>query len=184
MRYTGRLAGMSRDYKTGSPVVQMIVNEDPSPLDELREKELAIEIKEEKRKRSLDANAYYWVLVSKIADRLRESKSFIHNRMLRRYGQPQDYDGQIIYLVIAETERAQKQVDEDEYIHLKPTAEVKLGKDGRMYRTYILLKGSHEYDTREMTVLIDGVVSEAKGLSIETLTPDELARMKNAWGNG
>ena len=42
--------------------------------------------------------------------------------------------------------------------------------------------GSSTYDTREMSVLIDGVVSECKELDIETISPTELREMKERWG--
>jgi len=40
-----------------------------------------------------------------------------------------------------------------------------------------MLKGSSAYDTQEMSVLIEGLVSECKELGIETLPPDEIKRM-------
>lgn len=46
------------------------------------------------------------------------------------------------------------------------------------------MRGSHTYDTKEMSRLIDGTVEEAKELGIETLTPDQVERMKQAWKNG
>ena len=51
-----------------------------------------------------------------------------------------------------------------------------------MYRTYMMLRGSSDYDTREMSELIDGTVSEAKQMGIETLPPHEIERMKKEWG--
>lgn len=51
-----------------------------------------------------------------------------------------------------------------------------------MYRTYMMLRGSHEYDTREMSQLIDGLISECREVGIETLTPGELERMMAAYG--
>ena len=51
-----------------------------------------------------------------------------------------------------------------------------------MYRTYMMLKGSSEYDTKEMSHLIDGLVSECKEMGIETLPPEELERMMAAYG--
>ena len=61
---------------------------------------------------------------------------------------------------------------------MKPTSEVKVGSDGSPYRTYILMRGSHQYNSKEMSVLIDGLVSECKEHNIETLTPEELARLR------
>jgi hypothetical protein len=50
-----------------------------------------------------------------------------------------------------------------------------------LFSHYRVYKGSSEYDTREMAVLIDGIISEAKELDIETLPPAEIARMKEMW---
>jgi hypothetical protein len=47
-----------------------------------------------------------------------------------------------------------------------------------------LYKGSHLYDTKEMSRLIDYIVEEAKDLGIETMTPDDVARMKASWKGG
>lgn len=47
----------------------------------------------------------------------------------------------------------------------------------------ILWYGSSSYDTKEMSRLIDYIADEAKGLGIETMTPDELAQLKAAWDN-
>lgn len=65
--------------------------------------------------------------------------------------------------------------------HLYPTDETESRK-GVVYRWYIKLKGSSKYDTKEMARLIDGTVEDAKELGIETLPPEDLERMKAAWG--
>lgn len=143
----------------------------------LQEECLDIEIKKHRRKRSLDANRYYWELASRLAESLHVSKPYIHNYLLRRYGQIEMIDEQAVYIVIPDTESAQKSVDEAQTYHLKPTPQVKQGKGSTMYRTYMMLKGSSEYDTKEMSHLIDGLVSECKEMGIETLSPTELERM-------
>ena len=150
-------------------------------IDGLTGKPVQFTIKELKSRRSLDANAYYWLLLGKLGDALRTSKSELHNIMLRRYGQFYIVDGQAVYIVIPDSEEAQKKVDNDEHFHLRPTSQVKMGKDRKMYRTYMLLKGSHEFDTREMSILIDGLVSECKEAGIETATPEEIANMKRLY---
>lgn len=143
---------------------------------------LDVEIRKKRRKRSLDANAYYWKLASEAADMLHVSKQYMHNYLLRRYGQIAIIDGQAVYAVIPDTDEAQKAVDEAQTYHLKPTSQVKEGKGGITYRTYMMLKGSSEYDTKEMSHLIDGLVSECKEIGIETLPPEELERMMCAYG--
>lgn len=147
----------------------------------LQEECLHVEIKKHTKKRSLDANSYYWVLISKLAEALNVSKPYMHNTILRRYGQMERIDGQAVYIVIPDTDSAQKDVDESQLYHLKPTSQVKEGKGGIMYRTYMMLKGSSMYDTKEMSILIDGIVNECKCIGIETIPPNELQRMMAAY---
>ena len=52
---------------------------------------------------------------------------------------------------------------------------------GKLFKHYKVYKGSSEFDTREMSVLIDGIVSEAKALGIQTETPQKIAEMKSLW---
>ena len=51
---------------------------------------------------------------------------------------------------------------------------------GQEYHHYALIKKSRDYDSKEMSVLIDGTVSEAQEMGIETLPPAELEAMKEA----
>lgn len=155
---------------------------DPTGADELMGKELRLALKQWHRKRSLNANNYFYVLVGKLADRLNVSKSFVHNLMLRKYGQIQTIDERPVYVVIPETLETQAKVDEDDYTHLLPTDEVKIGKDGKAYRTYLMLKGSHELNSKEMGILIDGLVADCKDVGIETMTPAEIEQLKEKWG--
>lgn len=141
------------------------------------------DLKEERKKRSMDANSYYWVLISALAPALHISTSAAHNLMLRRYGQPEVIEDKMVYLVIPETENAEKRAMESDTYHIKPTSETRVGNDGGTYRTYIMLKGSREYDTKEMSVLIDGIVSECKEIGIETKTPEELEIIKARWAD-
>ena len=133
---------------------------------------------EHKEKRSLSQNSYYWVLLGKVADKLRISKTHLHNDMLRNYGQRMMIDDKCAYLPVPDTEEAEMQVNENDKVHLKPTSSITVGKDGVTYRYYVMLRGSHDYNTREMSVLLDGLIQEARQLDIEVLPPDELARMR------
>lgn len=140
-------------------VIQWLFNQD---------REKIFEIKERKQRRSLNANAYAWVLIGKIADVLRTDKEQVYLTMLKRYGQSElisvlsniDVNGYFKYYEVAGTSI----LNSKEFTHYK------------------VFKGSSEYDTREMSILIDGIVSEAKELEIETLTPDEISKMKALWG--
>lgn len=128
-----------------------------------QDKNKLFEIKEHKEKRSLNANSYLWCLIGKIADAIRSSKDEVYLLMLKRYGQSEK-----VYL--------SKDVDITGYIKYFEIS----GEYGNMLE-YTIFKGSSEYNTAEMSYLIDGVISEAKELGIETLPPYEIERMKQRW---
>ena len=132
-----------------------------------------VEIKEYRQKRSLSANAFYWSTLSELAKVLNTSVPELHNLMLRRYGQLERYGDQLVYVVLPDTDEASKKADCAETYHIKPTSQVKEGKDGNLYRTYMLLRGSSTYDTAEMSRLIDGLLSECKEVGMQVLTERE-----------
>ena len=143
---------------------------------------VAVKVSKYKEKRSLDANAYYWCLLGKLATALKISNNYCHNFLLRRYGVIEEFDEKPVFVVIPDTEEAEKKADESEKYHIKPTSNVREGNDGKMYRTYILLKGSHAYDTAEMSRLISGIRDECKQCGIPYETPEEIAHLLSLTG--
>lgn len=142
-----------------------------------------MEVKEYREGRSLSANGLYWSLIGKLSDALKISKPNMHNKMLRRYGQAEIIDGKLVYIYVLDTEEAeQKSLEADTY-HIRPTSHTREGNDGKTYRIYTLLRGSSTYNTKEMSVLIDGVIDECKNVGIETMTEEQLSLLKEEWGN-
>ena len=170
----------------GKPLISFEVNEGQPALkvaQNLKEcPKINIKLTEHKKGRSLNANAYYWSLLDKLAKALKISSSYCHNVMLRRYGTLALMDDTPIYAVIPDTDEAQKKADESETFHIKPTSNVRPGNDGKMYRTYMVLKGSHEYDTAEMASLISGLRDECINVGIPVETPDEIANLLSLMG--
>lgn len=178
MESKGILKDISRDWITGNMQITFSLDQDISgEIEALKDKPLRITAKQWREKRSLDANAYYWVLLSKLAESLKISKPRAHNLMLRRYGQNMVIDGSGAYFRIPDTERAEEMALEASEYHIRPTSQVISGNDGVNYRTYVMLLGSSSYDTAQMSHLIDGLVEECKQMGIETATPEELERM-------
>ena len=136
------------------------------------------DVKRHTQKRTLSQNAYYWQLIGKMADAMRLPKPAVHNEMLRAYGQAQGIDGRLVTVEIKDTEKAYNEALRMETVHLKPTSQVRMGTKNQMFRTYVMLRGSHEYDMREMSILLDGTIQEAQNLGIETLSPQELEAMR------
>ena len=183
MEIKAKLMGSYLDFASRKLQIQLEAEQDVrAGLAEMGDKPLRVRIVRWKEKRSLDSNAYYWQLLTKLAGKLKTSVPELHNIFLRRKGQPEIIDGQMIYLVIPDTEEAEKRALSEETYHMKPTSEVHLGKDGKLYRTYYMLRGSHTYDTAEMSQLIEELVSECKEQGIETLPPEEVERMMEQYG--
>ncbi len=182
MECKGKLHGVSKDWVSGDWLITFSTADNMAALvDAINNKELTITAKQFRKKRSLDANAYYWQLLTKLADKQNISKPHMHNIMLRRYGQPEIIEGKLVHVVLPDNDSGSKIADEAETYHIKPTSEVRIGLDGLMYRTYIMLRGSRTYDTREMSILIDGLISDCKEQDIDTLKPAELERMMHVY---
>lgn len=173
MKFTGRLKEPVIDFRTGRLTLLFEPNEDfRQCYDELNACEkLSLEIKKYRAKRSLDANAYAWVLMSKLAEVLNTSKEEVYEEMLKHYGTLyEDEDG---YITI--TVKSSVPVDklEGHWLRIR-------GNDS--YTGYAMIKGSSEYDTAEMSRFIDGIISECKDQNIQTMTPNEIEEMKQKWG--
>jgi hypothetical protein len=178
MNFTGRIKSISNEYGTNDLVISFSANEREavfSEYEKLRECEkLNIEVKKYRPKRSLDANAYFHVISGKISETLPISKAKSKNILICKYGQPQLLpDGSPM---VYKTNAPQEFMWEQEAIHCIP---VKFEDKATFYKVY---RGSHTYDTKEMSLLIDGTVADAKELGIETATPDEIRKMKERWG--
>lgn len=143
----------------------------------LQGKDLDLDLKPHREKRSLDANAYYYVLLSKMAEKLQTSVNELHNMTLSRYGYPEIYENALVTMAL----RADIDPNRLEGIHLKSTGHITTNSKGTDFMNYVVMRGSHTFNTLEMSHLIDGVISEAKELGIDTITPAEKERMMALW---
>ena len=97
------------------------------------------------------------------------SKEAVYFDMLRQYGQ-----GGAISVEERFSENFKRTY---KYYESLGKSELK-GKTFEHFRFWV---GTSEYNTHEMSIFIDGIVQEAKNLDIETLTPAEIARIKDEW---
>lgn len=122
------------------------------------------EIKEKKSKRSLTANAYYWSLLNQLASVMRLDSEKLHFMMLKRYG-------------VCEVVSVRSDIKVDGYFRYYE----EIGKsdlDGKEFTHYKIYKGSSEMNSKEFSVLLDGLISECEDQGIPVLTPDEVAKLK------
>lgn len=132
-----------------------------------------VEVKKQSKKRSLSANAYFHVLSDKIADAIGVSKAHAKNFLLARYGQRElDEDGN--YITLAVKEGIDLSEREDIHTALVDRDLIK----GEWYDIYAVVRPSHTYTSAEFNSLLIGTTAEAKELGIETMTPQEIARLE------
>lgn len=136
---------------------------------------------EHKEKKSLNQNNYYWKLAGDVVKKTTKfgaNINEIHNKNLRELGLREYVNDQPICLYLPDTDAAEKVALNAESYHIKPTSQTRVGKDGSMFRCYVMLRGSHTFTVDEMSALIDLMVQEAQSVGVETLTPIELAQMR------
>lgn len=126
-------------------------------------------IKKYRKQRSPDANAYCWVLLGKLADALRKGKEELYLEMLKEYGQ---------MTVVSVREDATEVFTRGvRYFDVFGQGEL----NGKTYNHIKVYSGSSTFNTKEMAIFLDGIISECEALGIETATPEEQARMKASW---
>lgn len=148
----------------------------PELLHKYEGKKISVEIKEKRGGRSLDANAYCWVLCDKIAQTkgLMVKKTDIYKQAIRDYG--------VTTIMPVENDRLPLILRAWDGQGIGNTNDI-LGPskfDG--YTNVRLYVGSSQYDTYEMSVLLDGLIADAQELGIDTMTPAEVEKLKSMWG--
>lgn len=135
-----------------------------------KKKELSISIKAKSQKRSLDANAYSWLLMEKIGEVINKSKDEVYIDMLGRYG--------VFTHVIVKPQVVERM--KEEWRLVRELGEVKInGNNGIQLQCYF---GSSTYTQKEMSRFINGIVEECRDMGIETLSDEEINSMEKEWG--
>ena len=147
-------------------------------LPEIPEGDLDVTFKVHRKHRSLDANAYYWAMVNKMAEKLQSSNEEVHRRQLERYGTfEMNEDGVARWVVVPEGKIEMYLLDTGHIVNLS----TKSGKP-LVGHVCIVIKGSHEYNSKEMATLIDGTLSDCHDLGIETIDEVQKEKMIEEWG--
>lgn len=141
----------------------------------MKQRTYTCEVKEQHKKRSLDANAYFWVLADKLAEATRISKEDIYRHAIREIG------GNSTTVCVRDmaAEKLCQGWEKNGLGWLADTFPSKL--PGCVNVT--LYYGSSTYDTKQMSRLIDNIVQDCQAVGIETLTPDKLALLVEEWGD-
>lgn len=141
-------------------------------FDELAGKEVSIEIRRNRKKRSLDANAYCWALIGKIAEKMGLPKDEVYRKEIIEHGAYKVHCLQ----------------DEDVEEQCADWCSFGLGFQVETFPSklegctnVIFYKGSSYYNTQQMAKLIDGIIHEAESLGIPTITDSEAEKLIGKW---
>ena len=171
MEWTGELKGIVRDWNTNQFNITFSVNENAvvNEVDKLKDCKLSIKAVKYRKKRSLDANALLWHCLGEIASSLQADKWDIYLQMLKRYGK-------YTYICVKPNmvDAVKAQWRESEVI-----GEVNInGSEAIQMLCYF---GSSTYNTKEFSVLLEGVISEMKEMELETPLSEDMKRALEEW---
>ncbi|MDD5018075.1 MAG: hypothetical protein PHO15_08270 [Eubacteriales bacterium] len=132
------------------------------------------DIKQKRPKRSLNANGYCWALIGEIAEKLNISNDVVYEKML------QDYSKAYTYMIVKPEAIDQiKSTLRDAHIYAYEIGNADVnGKDGIQLQLYY---GSSTFDTKQFSRLLDGIISEAEELGIDTITEKEKQSLLDEW---
>lgn len=134
-----------------------------------KDKDKQYEVKEYIPKRGIKANSYYWELVNQLANVLRMNKEELHFILLQRYGQ-------------SDIVSALAKIEPKSYFKYYTEAGESI-LNGKTFKHYKVYKGSSEMTRKEMSILIDGLISECQEVGIETKPKAEIESLLERWDN-
>ena len=172
MDFKGHFVNAAKDWNTGKWNITFTFEQaDISLIDKIKDVALLdITAKKHYERRSNNSNAYAWVLMQKIAEAVESDKWSVYLQMLQRYSPCFTH-------IIVKPEAVQAVMDE--WRTAIDLGEVVVnGESGHLLQVYY---GSHTFNSSEMTIFVAGIVRECEAIGIQTMTPNEIARMNAEW---
>lgn len=161
--------------RDGGYLLTIATRENIGPLfDELHETDVDVTVKKHREKRSLDANAYFWVLVDQLTEKTRIPKTDIYRRYIREIGG----NHEMVCVIDSAVEKLRNGWEHNGLGWQTDTMPSRIPGCTNV----ILYYGSSTYNTRQMSHLIDMAVQDCQEQNIETLSPEKLAGMMEEWG--
>lgn len=176
LKTTGVITEINIDYNTLKPKISLLLDtNNKDVIEELKnENKLNIELKKYNKSRSLDSNAYAWVLLGELQEVLNIPKEEIYKDLIKHIG---SYE--VVPIRNEAVEKFCSAWSKNGIGWITETTKSKL--EG--FTNVLAYYGSSVYNSREMSRLIDLIVQECKQLGIETKPKAELDSMLKEWGN-
>jgi len=172
---TGRLKDLTFGANGEQHITVTVRADFRENYDALRDVDVNIEIKKHRNRRSLTANAYFHVLVGKIAEERGLGNEEVKAELVCEYGAlAKEADGTTIGFKLPAS------VDVTTLYPYTKCFDTR-GENGKPFNCYLVYKQTHLMDSAEMARLIDGAIKDAQELGISTDTPEQLARYRADW---
>lgn len=172
---TGKIHSVTFDYFSGKPMVTFALNENAREMvDELKSQDkLTLKVGKYTKKRSLDANAYCWTMIGRMAEKLKIPKTEIYRQAIKEIGGNSD--------TVCIQDKAVSQLCDGWQRNgigwLTETMPSKI--EG--CTNVVLYYGSSTYDSAQMSRLINIIVDECRQLGIETKSKEEVESLLRQW---
>lgn len=171
----GRLIDISIGLNGKQRVTVELDGDFRKSFDVLKEVPVTVDIKKFRTTRSKNANAYFHLLIGKIAEVRGLGIEEVKRMMVTEYGTlARDDDGMVVGFKLPPS------VDAETIYPYVKFYDVRI-EDGKPFNCWLVFKQTHMMDTAEMARLIDGTIKEAQELGIETDTPEQLEKYKSYW---
>lgn len=163
MKTKGRLLSLMPDFPSDKCICTFETPlNDCSELLKLKDMDLSIDVAKWRKKRSLDANGLLWHCIGEIAKALHTSKDDVYLQTLNRYGK---------YVYVCVSEKAAETFRRSWRLTEVVGA---VNINGKKAVQLLCYYGSSQLDTKDFSVLLDGVISEMKEMGLQTPIPAEV----------
>ena len=174
---TGILQDISIDYKTNKPRITLLLDtrDSISSLEELKDNKLSVEIKKYRKKRSLDANNYFWKLLNEYCEEKGTDTIEEYKERVKRLGIFRNFK------ILAEQVKTFEKIWTDKgiawFCEIVDTEYI----GNQEFKILCAYYGSSSFNSKQMSRLINDLVEDCKEVGIETKTSEELKSMLEAW---
>ena len=171
----GEISDISLDFKTRKTKVTLLIDVDPSQIEELQNEKLSIEIKKYRAKRSLNANSYFWVLLQELCEEIEIDTIEEYKRRVKELGIFRTFK------IMTEQVKTFKKVWEEQgvawFCEIADT-EYMGNAEFKIINAYY---GSSSFNSKQMSRLIDNLVQDCQSAGIETKSKEEINSLLKEW---
>ena len=158
---------------SGSDLILTLSNPQEAAREVYKFKPGEYEISKVKKKRSLDANAYCWVLINKIAEKIHDPPVEVYRRYVRDIGSK-------VLISCVEEKDLEEEVQTFVAGHIGRMVDIGKSKIPGCVTVHKKF-GSSDYDVEQMAAFIDAIIQDCNALDIETKTQEQIETLLLQW---